>query len=85
MDPRAKELLTYFDMPDGWGEIIEQVEKEYELYPNIDFALAAMEKSLGLRPKTGQTLFGFGRVIGWIAHTEEQRKSGKLIRPRAWR
>ncbi|MEP2978478.1 MAG: citrate synthase family protein [Lentilitoribacter sp.] len=85
IDPRAEELLKHFDMPDGWGEIIKQIEKQYGLYPNIDFALAAMEKSLGLRPKTGQTLFGFGRVIGWIAHTEEQRESGKLIRPRAWR
>lgn len=85
IDPRAEELLQYFEMPDGWGDVVNQVEKTHKLYPNLDFALAAMEKSLGLKPKTGQTLFGFGRVIGWIAHAEEQRASGKLIRPRAWR
>lgn len=83
-DPRTEELLKYFEMPEGWKDISEQVIKTHKIYPNLDFSLAAMEKSFKLRPKTGQTLFAFGRMLGWIAHSEEQRKSGKLIRPRAW-
>jgi citrate synthase len=84
IDPRAEELLKYIQMPEGWADIIAEVKTTHNLYPNLDFALAAMEKSLGLKPKTGQTLFAFSRLIGWIAHSQEQRKSGQLIRPRAW-
>lgn len=83
-DPRTKELLKYFEMPEGWEDISKRVTKTHKIYPNLDFSLAAMEKSFKLRPKTGQTLFAFGRILGWIAHAEEQRKSGQLIRPRAW-
>lgn len=83
-DPRTEELIKHFEMPEGWESISKQVIKTHKVYPNLDFSLAAMEKSFKLRPKTGQTLFAFGRILGWIAHAEEQRKSGKLIRPRAW-
>lgn len=83
-DPRTEELLKYFKIPEGWEDISKRVIKAHKIYPNLDFSLATMEKSFKLRPKTGQTLFAFGRILGWIAHSEEQRKSGKLIRPRAW-
>lgn len=84
-DPRAETLLAQIDMPRGWNEVATLVANQHKLYPNIDFALAAIEKSYALKPKTGQTIFAFGRVLGWIAHIEEQRESGQLIRPRAWR
>lgn len=84
-DPRTEELLKHVEMPEGWEDISKRVIKTHKIYPNLDFSLAAMEKSFKLRPKTGQTLFAFGRILGWIAHAEEQRKSGKLIRPRAWK
>ncbi|MEW7008992.1 citrate/2-methylcitrate synthase [Lentilitoribacter sp. EG35] len=83
-DPRTQELLKHFEIPEGWERISRHVSKTYKIYPNLDFSLAAMEKSFKLRPKTGQTLFAFGRLLGWIAHAEEQRKNGALIRPRSW-
>lgn len=84
-DPRTKELLKYIKMPDGWEDISGRVIKAHKIYPNLDFSLAAMEKSFKLRPKTGQTLFAFGRILGWMAHAQEQRKNGQIIRPRAWK
>lgn len=83
-DPRCAELLKYLTLPDGWANVRDLVHQEHGLYPNLDFSLAVMEKHFSLRPKTAQTLFAYGRMLGWIAHVKEQQESGKLIRPRAF-
>jgi citrate synthase len=51
--------------------------------PTVDFALAAIERVLGLPAAAAFTLFAVGRVVGWIAHAIEQTADGRLIRPRA--
>jgi citrate synthase len=51
--------------------------------PNVDFALVAIERVLGLPAGAAFTLFAVGRVVGWIAHAMEQTRDGRLIRPRA--
>jgi citrate synthase len=51
--------------------------------PTVDFALAAIERVLGLPAGAAFTLFAVGRVVGWIAHAMEQTRDGRLIRPRA--
>jgi citrate synthase len=51
--------------------------------PTVDFALAAIERVLGLPAGAAFTLFAVGRVVGWIAHAMEQARDGRLIRPRA--
>ena len=51
--------------------------------PTVDFALAAIERVLGLPAGAAFTLFAVGRVVGWIAHAMEQTADGRLIRPRA--
>ena len=50
---------------------------------NIDFALVALRRFLGLPEGAAFGLFALGRCIGWIAHALEQRETGQLIRPRA--
>lgn len=50
---------------------------------NIDFALVALRRFLGLPDGAAFGLFALGRSIGWIAHALEQRATGQLIRPRA--
>lgn len=51
--------------------------------PNVDFALAAVSRVLGLPPSSGLTLFAIGRTIGWIGHAIEQYALDQIIRPRA--
>jgi citrate synthase len=51
--------------------------------PTVDYALAAIERVLGLPVGAAFTLFAVGRVVGWIAHAMEQARDGRLIRPRA--
>ncbi|WIM14158.1 citrate/2-methylcitrate synthase [Enhydrobacter sp.] len=51
--------------------------------PNIDFAMATLERVLDLPKDSALALFLLGRTVGWIAHALEQAASGALIRPRA--
>ena len=51
--------------------------------PNVDFALAAVARVLGLPPGAPLMLFAIGRTIGWIGQALEQYATGHLIRPRA--
>lgn len=51
--------------------------------PNVDFALAATSRVLGLPPESGLTLFAIGRTIGWLGHAIEQYALDQIIRPRA--
>lgn len=51
--------------------------------PNVDFALAAVSRVLGLPSGSGLTLFAIARTIGWIGHALEQYALDQIIRPRA--
>lgn len=51
--------------------------------PNVDFALAAVSRVLGLPGSSGLTVFAIGRAIGWIGHAIEQYAVDQIIRPRA--
>lgn len=51
------------------------------LRANVEFYTAVLLDAVGL-PRTMFTpMFAVGRVVGWIAHVEEQRATGRLIRP----
>jgi citrate synthase len=52
-------------------------------HPNLDFALGAVSRVLGLPAASGLTLFAIGRTIGWIGHAIEQYAVDQIIRPRA--
>ncbi len=51
--------------------------------PNVDFALVAFAKALGLPNGTALTVFALGRAMGWIGHAIEQYELDAIIRPRA--
>ncbi len=58
-------------------------ERAIDRRPNIDFAMVALERVLGLPRNSALALFLLGRTVGWIAHALEQAMHGALIRPRA--
>jgi len=68
-------------------ERIDAARSEGELLTgklvSVDFALVALELTLGLPRGSALTLFALGRTVGWIAHAIEQYESGQLLRPRA--
>jgi citrate synthase len=85
-DPRAALLLEM--LPRGKQatfahEVAAAVESVVGEAPNLDFALVALSRSLGLPDGAPLTLFALGRTIGWIAHAIEQYGNEAIIRPRA--
>ncbi|MEL6343333.1 MAG: citrate synthase [Myxococcota bacterium] len=64
-------------------QILSAHKPDRPLYANVEFATAVLLEAIGI-PRAAFTLcFTCGRVIGWLAHTAEERRDGRLIRPRA--
>jgi citrate synthase len=83
-DPRAAAIAGAIRYSDEMLNIQRACESVTGAQPNLDFALVAMSRTLGLPPDAPFALFTIGRAAGWIAHMLEQRASGAgLIRPRA--
>jgi citrate synthase len=88
----ALEKLQASGTARGRLELARAVEREAERalalrYPeralraNVEFFTAVLLDAIGL-PRTSFTpTFAVGRVAGWCAHIDEQRRTGKLIRP----
>ncbi len=53
------------------------------LSANVEFYTAVLLEALGLPRAAFTVVFAAGRVAGWCAHIEEQRKVGRIVRPRA--
>ncbi len=73
-------------------ELARAVEREAaallrERYPdrpleaNVEFYTAVLLDTLGLDRRLFTPTFAVGRVVGWMAHIDEQRETGRLIRP----
>lgn len=81
-DPRTTALSAAIPV----DETLQQLEKAAIAMtgarPNIDFALAALTRGLGLPRDAPFQLFALGRSVGWAAHMVEQIVSGSIIRPR---
>ena len=63
--------------------IMDTVEKEKGLYPNVDFFSASVYGTLGIPMDLFTPVFAMARVTGWSAHLLEQWADNRLIRPRA--
>jgi citrate synthase len=83
-DPRAKAIHAAAHYSEEMYAIAQAGESVTGSPPNLDFALVALCRTLGLPQDAPFTLFTLGRAAGWLAHALEQKASGGgLIRPRA--
>jgi len=96
-DPRAAVLeaaARSLDPGEGRLALARAVEEEAQrqlaqhhpervLRANVEFATAVLLEALGWPREAFTVAFAMGRVVGWLAHVEEQRATGRLIRPRA--
>ncbi len=82
-DPRAEAILPLLPREANRDDLIAVMEDTAGKRPNIDFALVALRRALGLPRGSALAMFAVGRSVGWIAHALEQNAEGGLIRPRA--
>jgi citrate synthase len=89
-DPRGRALLealgSVYGGSGAWACIEATAGAAAEVVgerPNVDFALVALERVVGLPGGAALTLFALGRSVGWVGHAIEQYEGGNIIRPRA--
>ncbi len=63
--------------------LVRASRDELGILPTVDLGLVAASYALGAPHGTATALFAIGRTAGWLAHADEQRRAGYLLRPRA--
>lgn len=96
-DPRADALKSAASrLPGTSGRIAfaEHIEKEVlgklrSKYPdraletNVEFYTAILLEALQIPRQAFTAVFACGRVLGWIAHAQEQISEGRIVRPKS--
>lgn len=63
--------------------ILAERKPDRPLKANVEFYTATLLEALDLPRTLFTATFASSRVAGWCAHVDEQRRTGRLIRPRA--
>lgn len=89
-DPRATQLLQIArKRPMGSPQaraidrFIDRMQAECGMLPRQELAVVALSRAMGLSRQMPKVLFALSRMAGWVAHVQEQRAAGTLLRPRA--
>ena len=61
--------------------ILSERHPDRPLRANVEFYTALLLEALGIPRELFTATFALGRAAGWLAHIEEQRRTGRLIRP----
>lgn len=64
-------------------ELLTARHPDRPLRANVEFYTAVLLEAIGLPRASFTPTFAVGRVAGWCAHVDEQRSSGRLIRPQS--
>lgn len=63
--------------------LLAQKKPGRRLATNVEFYTALLLHGLGIPTELFTPVFAMGRVLGWTAHSLEQLRDGRLIRPRS--
>lgn len=64
-------------------KVLQDWKPDRPLKTNVEFYTALLLHELGFERSWFTALFAMGRVMGWMAHFQEQRALGKLMRPQS--
>ena len=64
-------------------EVLSELKPHRPLHTNVEFYTAVLLQEVGFQRDWFTTLFAGGRILGWMAHFDEQVAVGKLLRPKA--
>jgi citrate synthase len=62
---------------------LDDMRSRFNLLPRQEFAVVVLTRDMGLSAVAPGALFALARTVGWVAHVQEQRLYGGLLRPRA--
>ena len=88
-DPRGSMLLAFIRERRPEPELlavcdfIAEVEQATGQRVRHELPLVALVRAMGLPRPAASAIFLVSRTAGWVAHIQEQRASGQLLRPRA--
>ncbi|MFM0133289.1 citrate synthase family protein [Paraburkholderia sediminicola] len=89
-DPRARYMIELAkrraDQPRQMTAIyrfIEEMGGLHGLLPRQELGTVVLTRAIGLPKHTAGALAALARVAGWLAHVQEQRMFGTVLRPRA--
>jgi citrate synthase len=89
-DPRASYMLelaaTREHQPPQMSEIyafIGEMAARHGLLPRHELGIVALTRAMGLPHETSAAVATLARMAGWLAHVQEQRMFGTVLRPRA--
>jgi citrate synthase len=89
-DPRATQLLELARARREQSRelraifhFLDEICDTEGLLPRQELALVVLTRAMGLPRQASAALFALGRLPGWVAHVQEQRAAGTLLRPRA--
>ena len=80
---RSPRLRWAQDMEKLVEEVLGRLKPGRNLFANVEFYTAVLLDTLGFERDMFTPLFACGRVFGWLAHAMEQRREGRLIRPKS--
>ena len=63
--------------------VLAELKPGRRLAANVEFYTAVLLEAIGIPRTLFTAIFAASRVVGWTAHVAEQRRTGRLIRPRA--
>jgi citrate synthase len=63
--------------------VLAERHPERQLRANVEFYTAVLLEAVGIPRELFSAVFAVGRSAGWLAHIEEQRRTGRLIRPQS--
>jgi citrate synthase len=88
-DPRAAQLLEFARNRQQTAQsraifrFIDQIHSISGLLPRQELAVVVLTRAMGLPRQAALVLLALARMAGWVAHVQEQRAAGTLLRPRA--
>ncbi|HET9239121.1 MAG TPA: citrate synthase [Oligoflexus sp.] len=65
------------------AELLQERYPQRPLKANVEFYTAVLLDAIGLPAEVFSACFAIGRVVGWCAHVDEQRRHGRLVRPQS--
>lgn len=80
-DARSRRLPLARAVERAANDVLARRHPERSLHTNVEFYTAVLLDALGIDRRLFSPTFAVGRVVGWYAHVEEQRRTGRLIRP----